>query len=162
MLCDNCKENDAVATITRIIKGEVKTERLCERCAAAQGVDTPSSTAKNPLTTFLKAVHDQAESQAGDAIRCSFCSMTLRDFRTTGRLGCALCYGSFERNLRELLRRVQNGTSRHVGKQYQAPEEQEDTRVGTLLELRDRLRRAVETEQFELAASLRDQIRGLE
>ena len=29
-------------------------------------------------------------------------------------------------------------------------------------ELRERLRRAVETEQFELAASIRDQIKGLE
>lgn len=161
MLCDNCKENDAVVHMTRIIGGEVKTEHLCERCAAAQGVDSPSSTGKHPLGDFLKAVHQQADSAAGDAVRCSFCSMTLRDFRASGRLGCALCYGSFERNLRELLRRV-HGSSRHVGREYEPPEEQEDSRIGTLLELRDRLRRAIETEQFELAANLRDQIRGLE
>jgi protein-arginine kinase activator protein McsA len=35
-------------------------------------------------------------------------------------------------------------------------------RSSTLGELRERLRRAVETEQFELAASIRDQIKGLE
>ena len=36
------------------------------------------------------------------------------------------------------------------------------SRAATLGELRDRLRRAIEQEQFELAADLRDRIRVLE
>jgi protein arginine kinase activator len=35
-------------------------------------------------------------------------------------------------------------------------------RASTLVELRDRLRRAIEQEQFELAADIRDRIRVLE
>ena len=96
-----------------------------------------------------------------DAIRCSFCQTTLREFRASGRLGCAHCYGAFEASLRELLRRV-HGNSRHVGRQYTAPHPSSLERATTLLELRDRLRRAVELEEFELAASLRDQIKVLE
>lgn len=160
MLCDNCKENPAVVHLTKIVSGEIRTSHLCERCAAEQGVETQASTSKNPLGVFLQEVQQQA-GQQGDAVRCSFCSMTLRDFRTSGRLGCALCYGSFERNLRELLRRV-HGSSRHVGRQYEVPESLDNEQTGTLLELRDRLQRAIDSEQFEVAATLRDQIRGME
>jgi protein-arginine kinase activator protein McsA len=35
-------------------------------------------------------------------------------------------------------------------------------RASTMGELRDRLNRAIATEQFELAATLRDQLRGME
>jgi protein-arginine kinase activator protein McsA len=34
-------------------------------------------------------------------------------------------------------------------------------RASTLVELNERLRRAIEREEFELAASIRDQIRGM-
>jgi protein arginine kinase activator len=161
MLCDNCRENDAVVTLTKIVQGEVRTERLCERCAAAQGVETSVALAKHPLGDFLHAAQQQATGPNAETAHCDFCSMSLRDFRTTGRLGCALCYASFERSLRELLRRV-HGSSRHAGRRYEAPRSEEMQRANSMLELRDRLRRAVDSEQFELAASLRDQIRGME
>ncbi len=91
-----------------------------------------------------------------------FCAATLRDFRATGRLGCARCYTSFEASLRDLLRRVHGG-HKHVGKIYQPPASQTEGGATTVLsELRDRLRRAVENEQFELAAELRDRIKVLE
>ena len=85
--------------------------------------------------------------------------MTLRDFRSTGRLGCARCYDTFEASLRELLRRV-HGNGRHVGRTYMAPAPVAG-RDATLNELRDRLRRAIDNEEFENAASLRDQIKGI-
>ena len=97
----------------------------------------------------------------GDAVRCAFCSSPLRDFRARGRLGCAHCYGAFETSLRELLRRV-HGNSRHAGRRYEPPRPDLLERDSTLGELRDRLRRAIESEQFELAADLRDRIRVLE
>jgi len=97
----------------------------------------------------------------GDAARCSFCSSTFRDFRTTGRLGCAHCYEAFEKSMRDLLRRV-HGNSRHMGRRYEAPLSTELPDAGTVNELRDRLKRAVQTEQFELAADIRDRLRGLE
>jgi protein arginine kinase activator len=96
-----------------------------------------------------------------EAARCTFCSATLKDFRTTGRLGCAHCYATFEGSLRDLLRRV-HGHSRHAGKRYHAPEAAATEGQSVLSELRERLRRAVENEQFELAAELRDRIKVLE
>ena len=96
-----------------------------------------------------------------DTGKCSFCGGTLRDFRASGRLGCAHCYEAFEKSMRELLRRV-HGNSRHVGRRYEPPNASEMERAGTVAELRERLRRAIDGEQFELAATLRDQLKGLE
>jgi len=116
---------------------------------------------KHPLSDFLSGVQQQLGSQQADAARCTFCSTTLREFRNSGRLGCMHCYGTFEQSLRELLRKI-HGTARHAGVRYEPPAPVLLERSSTLGELRERLRRAVETEQFELAASIRDQIKGLE
>ena len=161
MLCENCRENDAVVNLTTINNNVVTQQHLCEKCAAAKGVETTVSTPKTPLHDFLMAVQQQMGASVTDAVRCTFCSLSLREFRQTGRLGCAHCYGAFESSLRDLLRRV-HGASRHVGSRYEAPEPDLLSRASTLTELRDRLRRAVEQEQFELAADLRDRIRVLE
>jgi len=161
MLCDNCKERDAVVHLTQIEEGTVKQRHLCEKCAAEQGVETTIAMPKHPLAGLLQAAQQQAQTVQGDAVRCTFCSATLRDFRASGRLGCAHCYGAFESSLRELLRRV-HGNSRHAGRRYDPPRPELLQRDTTLGELRDKLRRAVESEQFELAADLRDRIRVIE
>ena len=166
MLCESCGERDAVVQLTQIVNNEVKTLRLCERCAAEKGVQTTEAP-KNPLLNeLLQSVHSHMPAAAvsgaqADATRCTFCSMSYRDFRASGRLGCAHCYGAFERSLRELLRRV-HGNSRHVGRRSEPPRPETMERATTLGELRERLRRAIEQEQFELAADIRDRIRVLE
>jgi protein arginine kinase activator len=160
MLCDVCKENDVVITLTEIYGDGVRQLRLCERCAAERGVQAFHNTPKPQLGSFLQSVHQQITASQGDAARCSFCSSTLRDFRQTGRLGCAHCYTAFEQSLRDLLRRV-HGNSKHVGEPYEGPSDEQMLSVGTAEQLRQRLKRAIETEQFELAATLRDQLRAL-
>ena len=162
MVCDQCHERDAVVHLTQIVDAAVTQVHLCEKCAAARGIETSVTVPKHPLGDFLQAVQQQAVQFPGDAARCAYCGTSLRDFRASGRLGCAYCYKAFEGSLRELLRRV-HGSSRHVGRRYEAPASgSPDERLTLLGELRDRLRRAIESEQFELAASLRDKIREQE
>lgn len=161
MVCDACKERDAVVHLTQIVDAAVTQLHLCEKCAAEKGVETTVSMPKHGTADFLQAVHQQVAQAHGDAVRCTFCDSTLKDFRATGRLGCARCYSAFEASLRDLLRRV-HGSSRHLGAAYQPPDAGLPEGAGILGELRDRLRRAIQTEQFELAADLRDRIRVLE
>src|SRR5207249_1843573 len=89
-----------------------------------------------------------------DGLRCAACGSTLKDFRESGRLGCAQGYKSFQTHLRDLLRRL-HGSSQHVGERYVAPgtDAAADPRI-QLLDLREQLRRAVENENFQLAAEL--------
>ena len=161
MLCDNCKENDSVITLTRTGPSGVVEQHLCEKCAAERGVETSVSAAKPQINEFMQTIHQQLPASVSDAARCTFCSSTIKDFRATGRLGCANCYDAFESTLRDLLRRVHGG-SRHIGRRYEAPLASQQAHVSVATELRDRLRRAIESEQFELAADIRDKLRGVE
>lgn len=161
MLCDNCKERDAVVHLTQIVESAVSQVHLCEQCAAARGIETTVAVPKHPLGDFLQAVQQQAAQLPGDAARCAYCGTSLRDFRASGRLGCAQCYGAFEQSLRELLRRV-HGSTRHMGWQHEGADPDVVSREAELEALRSRLQKAVESELFEEAATLRDQIRGME
>lgn len=162
MLCENCRERDAVVQLTQVVETGLSQVRLCEQCAAARGVETTvTALPSHPLGEFLQAVQQQAAQLPGDMARCAFCGTSLRDFRASGRLGCAQCYGAFEQSLRELLRRV-HGSTRHVGWQHLSDTPEEAARETMIEALRARLVKAVEGEAFEEAAALRDQIRGLE
>lgn len=159
MLCDQCRERDAVVHLTQIVDAEVTQLHLCEKCAAAKGIETTVALPKHPLGDFLHAVQQHGTPAAGDQVRCAYCQTSLRDFRASGRLGCAQCYTAFEGALRELLRRV-HGAARHRGREYEAPAAGHE--ATELEQLRERLQQAVAAEEFELAAALRDQIRALE
>ncbi|HEX2609771.1 MAG TPA: UvrB/UvrC motif-containing protein [Gemmatimonadales bacterium] len=166
MSCEQCHEREAVIHLTQIVNEQVTTLHLCERCAADKGVENPGALPKTPLGTFLAAMGQESSTQtpaprSGDT--CSRCGGTLQDFRETGRLGCPDCYRSFESPLRDLLRRL-HGSTHHVGERYA---DKEVTTAPSLLrpqaaELREQLRLAVETENFELAAELRDRLRVME
>ncbi len=164
MQCDHCGERPAAIHLTQIVDNTVTTVHLCETCAAEKGVQSEASVAKFPLSDFLASMGKGATGtlpQGTDSSQCEFCGGTLQAFRETGRLGCPHCYNSFEPHLRTLLRRL-HGASRHVGKVYLSPTDAPEARKPSTAALRDQLRRAVETENFELAAQLRDQIRALE
>ena len=88
---------------------------LCEKCAAERGIETHVTMPKQPLADFLQAVQQKQLLAGSDELAVHvLLTSTLRDFRNTGRLGCAHCYGAFEAKLRDLLRRV-HGTSKHHG-----------------------------------------------
>jgi protein arginine kinase activator len=164
-LCDNCGERQAAIHLTQIVDNAVTTLHLCEQCAKEKGVQTSASVSKLPLSGFLGTGGQGAAAalpEGADAGACPTCGATLQDFRETGRLGCAECYRAFESHLRELLRRI-HGAAHHVGKLYldAAPLAADDA-PRLISELQERLKRAVEAENFELAADLRDRIRGLE
>jgi len=158
MLCDVCGERDAVVKVTQVGEQGKTLVQMCERCAAERNIETTVSLSKNPLGEFLLDLQNQTAPSPADTARCNFCNATLRDFRATGRLGCANCYTAFEPSLRDLLRRV-HGSSKHLGRRYESPEIAMTEEQTELHELRERLRRAIESEQFELAAELRDRIR---
>jgi protein arginine kinase activator len=164
MSCDQCREREAVVHLTQIVNDQVTTLHLCEKCAAEKGVDSPGAHAKTPLGTLIGAMGkspEQAPAPRSSDV-CTRCGGTFQDFRETGRLGCPDCYRSFEIPLRDLLRRL-HGSTRHLGERY-AEREPPAAAVGheQAADLREQLRLAVETENFELAAELRDRLRVLE
>ena len=166
MKCSNCGEREGVVNLTQIEDGEVRTGSLCPQCAKAKGIETGLELAETPLGGFLAALGESLEPEAPASLlgeeRCGSCGATLKDFRETGRVGCADCYRTFDPPLRELLRRI-HGSTHHTGMPYQgapaAPELAPRPAPSPAHQLREELRRAIEAEQFERAAELRDQLR---
>src|SRR4026207_2467126 len=118
MVCDVCKEADAVVQLTQIEGTGVRLLHLCERCAAERGVETNASAPKPQISDFLQSVHQAMQATQGDAARCASCSSACRRFSAPGRLGCAHCDDAVEKSMRDLLRGV-HGSSQHVGRRYE-------------------------------------------
>lgn len=162
MVCDNCGASAAVVHLTQIVNNQMSTHRLCERCAAEKGLETTPEPASFPLTDFLAQMgKDSVAESDPSGTHCSFCGLTFKDFRETGRLGCPHCYETYAPHLQRLLRRVHGGT-KHVGKVYLPPDPTASDVERRLAALKRKLSRAVEAEDFERAAELRDEIRSLE
>jgi protein arginine kinase activator len=160
MLCENCGEKDASIHYTQIDKNEMHTFHLCDECAAAKGLQPGVNVGNFPLTDFLEK-GGRAGAETPVAGPCSFCGLTLDDFKKTGRVGCSHCYVSFDGHLSGLLRRLHGGTQ-HVGKVYLPPDPTQAEQRERLDGLRRKLDRAVQSEDFERAAQIRDLIRTLE
>lgn len=163
MRCENCGEREAEIHLTQIVDEEMSTVHLCPSCAAEQGVGAQLPSQSGPLTDFLAQISEGGGTSALPPAEgnCPYCGTSPADFRKTGRLGCSQCYPHFESQLRALFRRV-HGAAQHVGKVYVSPDEGADDAEVRLAALKRRLERAVELEDFETAARLRDEIQRLE
>lgn len=161
MECDNCRERPAEVHLTAIESDQMRTLHLCTACAAEKGLS--ASTQAAPLVDFLAQLgKGEAESTAAARSEpCPYCGTTAAVFRRTGRVGCAQCYAHFEVQLRGLLRRL-HGSAQHVGKLYVSESTEISDLVSQLASMKRRLQRAIETEDFETAAELRDRIHELE
>ena len=161
MVCDSCGSTEAVVHLTQIVNNEMSTHHLCERCAAEKGLENQPDPANFQLMDVIDQLSEeiQAHPQA-EGVECTFCGLTFADFRKTGRLGCPHCYETFSEHLPRLLRRI-HGEVRHVGKVYLPPDATASEMEKRLEGLRRKLERAVQSEDFERAAEIRDQIREL-
>ena len=166
MLCQNCNVKEANVHVTRITNG-VKTEmHYCDECAKyKQEIGISSMGFVFPLS-FQNIVDGLFEvmgypvEHIDQVVTCTVCGMTFEDFRNNGRVGCSNCYNTFSTNMLPLIKRV-HGNIQHIGK---VPKRTGGVlRVGRdVNKLKGDLRIAVENEEYEEAASLRDKIRDLE
>ena len=131
---------------------------LCEACSKEKGVQDPTSFA---LADLLLGIGAAEEIEKGaPAKKCSGCGFSQADFKKTGRLGCSECYETFGEGLGSLLKAMHKGTE-HVGK---LPERAQRTMAlnQQMRALTENLQKAVADENYETAASLRDQIKRIE
>jgi len=155
MLCQACGKNDATVEFTEIVNDEVKQLHLCDACAKKKGIEMEQHFS---IADFLAGL-----SEPGTGVmKCDKCGMTFDEFHKIGRFGCADCYLAFRENLRPLLKRI-HGSTKHTGKSAQGKGHQggQDNRP-EISALKQRLQLAVDSEEFEEAAKLRDRIRDLE
>ena len=162
MKCDNCNK-PATVHLTEIKSGKKIEKHLCEQCAAqSEGLPVKSHMPINELLTNFVMAHSGIQKETGTT--CEHCQMTWAEFRQNGLLGCSHDYALFERDLTPLLKRAHEEHTHHVGK---VPARRGGTGVPMrkqvdVAKLRKELAKAVEAEDYERAAKLRDQIRQAE
>jgi protein arginine kinase activator len=164
MLCQICGKNPATVHFTEIHDNKMSEIHVCERCAEekglhAAGVKKHKFDVGDLLANMVDGMTTTEEERVG-RVQCPRCGLLYSGFKETGRLGCAECYTAFQFQLRPLLRRI-HGDTRHRGK-TPARDGEGVSRSRQIQRLHDELQRAVEREEFERAAAIRDEIRRLE
>lgn len=157
--CRRCSKS-ATLHITEIQDGNAVAIHLCDTCAR-EYLDEESEQAGASPTAELAAKLEALVSDENEAdIRCTNCEISFSEFREQGRLGCPNCYEEFREELVPLLDNIHEGAM-HMGKRpLRSPTQTEDQ--SRLIQMRHRQREAIEKEDYELAASLRDQILQIE
>lgn len=159
MLCQHCKKQTATVHLTDLVKGEKRERHLCEACASQEGVIVKQHVSvPDLLNSFLMS---QSGIQELARLRCPDCGMTFVEFRSHGLLGCPKDYEVFGEALASVIERAQEGKTHHTGKtpgQSIETDATERERVSLQRELRE----AVECEDYERAARLRDRLAELQ
>lgn len=157
-VCQSCNQAKATVHITDTMP-EKRERHLCGDCAQKDGVIVKQHQNTNEiLQQFIN--HKTALGESDDR-ECPKCGMTFREFQSTGQLGCPHDYEAFRSILEPLIRRAHGDATRHVGK---VPCTAADTvhRQTGLVRLRRELQDAIEQENYERAARVRDDIRAAE
>ena len=190
-LCSACASREAERSGTAPEKkqdGKPSAKAQAKKIKAWQPVEDG---VENKVVEVNVVVGHLAKTKSGKSIPCPRCGMTYEQFRKRGRFGCSDCYEAFASELGRLFRRI-HGAEQHAGKNPSAPSEVVDTggvsdrgphrdestpqivsageeipadsatREATLEQLRAQLDEAVQKEDYERAAELRDRISHLE
>jgi len=157
MLCDLCKKNTATVRVIAMVDGMKIEKSMCAQCVAQQRQQMRTEGVQSILSAILGEASRLPKRHPN--LGCSACGMEYDEFLKTNKLGCPTCYRDFRAQLEPLLLRL-HGHTQHAG---HVPKQPGD--APTLPCQAERLRRQLEVaiamEEFEQAAALRDELRGL-
>ena len=144
MQCDVCQTKEASVFLTQIVDGKMQKVNLCEACSKEKGVNDPTGFALADLLLGLGA--SQEIEKSFDEKKIFFSNKK------------SLIYDSWR------FRRSLKGRNAINLSHLKTPAaflkiREHDEKIKTL---QSNLNKAIEAEEFELAASLRDQIRQVE
>lgn len=164
MQCQVCQKKEATIHLTEITDGVRSEMHLCEQCAQEEGIAVKSQLSINELLSGLLSTQPSDDELFGDAEQeavCPHCGFTLSQFAKEAVLGCPYDYEVFEKALLPLIEKAHDGKTVHRGK---VPSKMPtDTKKQIkLASLRQQLDSAVKSEDYELAAKLRDEINRYE
>ncbi len=160
MFCDK----PATVHLTDIVNKQKREAHLCESCAREKNLLPDEPGPVIDLSAYLQLMAGSPEqnpkkSAAWNDAACPACGMSYGGFKAEGRFGCAKDYDVFSVAVEQLLERAHRATA-HVGKVPAAI--RREIAATRFAELRTELTAAVEAEDYEQAARLRDLIRTME
>lgn len=167
MLCQNCGKHEATTHIKSVVNGEYTQLHLCTDCAGKLGYGDVFSGFGFDLGDFFGNFFSKPKTNlpASKTERCEKCGMSFEEIVKSGKIGCADCYEKFYDMLLPSIRRI-HGKTQHNGKTAKLtdnnPEVREKTKEEIIEELKTEMKTAIEEQNFERAAEIRDSIKELE
>ncbi len=174
MKCEKCGEREATFFYQKQTNGHSASGSLCQSCAAEAGLLGGVNIAKTMGNTLSSFFASDFPNLFGDIFEftqktpvtgrtsttaCPQCGTTWAELAKEGKMGCPTCYSTFAEQLSHSIRSM-HGNATHTGR---APaKRQAALEKKTRLEnLKKNLKAAIESENFEEAARLRDEIRAI-
>lgn len=164
--CRRCPK-PATLHVTEVKDGQAVAVHLCESCAGSylsetEGDDNQIGDDSADFAAKLGALSDAASDAESQNLKCSTCGLRFSEFRVKGRVGCADCYRHFRSELMPLLDNIHE-SGLHTGKRPAGGSGEADALPERrLAALRMNLQQAVQREDYEQAALLRDEIQSIE
>lgn len=179
MLCDKCKTKEATFHYKVTTGGKTTETRLCADCAKELGISSESIFGSKKMSLLNDFVSDEevfgnlfngllgksmgtAYEGAKQASRlvCPSCGMSESELSRNGKLGCSQCYKTFATMLSPTILKI-HGNVEHTGKSPAGFAEKK-TKLDEIKSLKRKLETAIEAQEYEEAARLRDAIKALE
>lgn len=159
MKCDKCGA-PSVYHSTLIVNGLSQKTSLCRDCAIKEGVFNQGTTLFDDM---FSSFADMLNFEQVEDVVCPVCKTSLREFKSTGKLGCPNCYEMFRTEIANILKRIAPFET-HKQDAIKAPKAKQskpskDEQIKTL---REEMKLAVSEERYEDAAKIKKQIAKLE
>lgn len=162
MLCDNCKKNEAIISYTKMSGNNIEEVHLCASCAEKKMKEDLifNQVVSSQVDSFLKELFKLTGNYDKEFVKktCPNCGTTFDELEK-GHLGCEKCYDIFSSEISGILNSLMY-SSKHKGKipnsaghEVKLKREEED--------LNQELKIAIEMEEYEKAAILRDKLKAL-
>lgn len=165
MICNKCKIRPATVVMTKLLNNQKVKLNLCQPCASEESGINFNLESQLLLHKFLSGllgndISNQVSRTLPNQHQCSQCGLNYNSFTKNGKFGCGQCYVDFQEYIHPLLGRI-HGAQVHTGKIPQ--------RAGTdilirkeIADYKREMQKAIEKEEFERAAELRDIIKEME
>ena len=167
-LCDICKAKQARYSVSMVMGDKVTLRSLCQDCMSKMNMTFSAGSAVKVLGAIMNALGVQMPEEAPapaakeadeptpeNNVVCESCGTTRAQFLKTGKLGCVDCYTTFREELNGLLKLEETV---HTGRKP-VQDEATQQRRSAYERLTWHLQAAIDNEDYETAAVIRDQLR---
>lgn len=159
MKCDRCGA-PSVYHSTLIVNGVSKNTSLCRECALKEGVFNQQKTSL--FDEMFSSFSDILGFEQVENVLCPVCKTSLREFKSSGRLGCPNCYDMFREEISKIVKRIAPFESHKQDAIKAKVKPEKLSKEDKIKQLRAEMKLAVSEERYEDAAKIKKQIARLE
>ncbi len=181
-LCEGCARRAGIATTSEPLDPDLISELLIGPSTSGGEAGAGAGAGGAGSGGAGSSARDPSRAEPKPPSRCPRCDLSFAVFRQGGLLGCPECYHTFESQLAPMLQRYHEGGGHHVGKVPRragstpalpppappplparpvVPASSVSDLAKRIAVLRGQLAVAIQNEQYERAAQMRDELRRL-